>query len=110
MPTSVRQTSLDGRPRRARDLRRSLYRDLVAWMQREQLRDVAMPRIRLVVILGPLLNLAMPTDGGRWDLFSCRHDALAKRGVDAENLTRANRLREQARNDLMIHRRPHRED
>ena len=48
------------------------------------------------------------TGGG--NLLSRRRDALSKRGVDTENLARANHLREQAGDDLMIHRRPHRQD
>ena len=48
------------------------------------------------------------TGGGNF--LSRRRDTLAKRGVDAENLARANDLREQAGDDLVIHRRPHRQD
>ena len=43
-------------------------RNLIARVQREQVRDVPMPRRRIVVILEPLLQLSVFADLQRWQL------------------------------------------
>src|SRR5687768_10443434 len=107
---AVCEPSLDRRPSRARKLRRAMHGNLIARVQREQLRDMPMARVWLIVIVGPLLNLAMLADR-RWrDFLFCRRQPFAEWRIDAENLARANHLRKETRNDLMIHRWPHRQD
>ena len=89
MAAAMRQAPLDRRPGGPRQLRRAAHRDLIARMQREELRDVAVPGFGLLVVLRPFLDLAVLANGGRGNLLPRRRDTFAKSGVDAENLARA---------------------
>src|SRR5438046_10756372 len=69
-----------------------------------------MARLRLVVVLGPFLNLAVLADRGRREVPARGFEMLPERRVDAKDLACADALREKTVDDLMIHRRPHRQD
>ena len=52
-------------------------------MQREHVRDMPVTRIGLVVIVGPLLNLAMLANRRRGNSLPGRRDRVPEIGVDA---------------------------
>ena len=93
----------------ARQLGRAARRDLVPGMQREQMRDVAMAGLRLVVVLEPFLDLAVPADLQRRQPRRAPL-AFAELRVAAEDRRGARiAVAEQLAEDLRVHRRAHAE-
>src|SRR5688500_10083728 len=70
------------------------HRDLIAGMERKELRDVPVTGLRFVVVFGPLLNLAVLANGWRWDAVTGGAQLLSELRVDAENLACTQGLRE----------------
>ena len=56
------QTPLKRDARGHGEFGRAAQRDLIAGIEREQVRDVAMPRLGFVIVLGPFLQLAVLAD------------------------------------------------
>src|SRR6185436_19816922 len=71
------------------------------------MRNVAV-LIRLIVdVLQPFLQLPIAADFVRCDASTFFYECGAQVFVDAQNLARLDRVREQAANDLVIHRGTH---
>src|SRR5256885_1463924 len=70
--------------RRGGKFRRAARRDLIAGVQRVQLRHVTMAGVGFIEILRPLLNLAILADADRRKAFARRRNLLAEPGIGAE--------------------------
>ena len=105
--TATRQSPFQCDPRGLGEFGRSAGRDLVAGMQREQVRDVAMAGLPLFVILLPFLKLAVLADFQRRQLRFGLFNAQAERGVGAEQGCGLAHAPKQCPGNFQIHHRTH---
>ena len=103
------QSTFERNPRRTSECRSAAQSDLITGMQREQMRDVSVPRVGLIVIFEPFHAVVR----------ACRSASLGKRSRAADNSARKSsdhsssrslasitRVKQRVR-DLGVHRRPH---
>src|SRR3954468_10363619 len=85
------------------------YRDRTIRVKRKQVRDVPVPRLRLVVVLDPLLQLTMFADSKRQQFSFGVSDPAYEIGVNAENLGGTYDSLKQRPRNFGVHRRAHTE-